>query len=382
MSEHPGTSTSGVPVALFVWVESHMGGVERRFLRVLSHVQERGHDVHLFTSAQGVQALESLGLSCDANKLHVLPSATAGAGRSGYYLALMRRAFRIAALLRGHGIRHLHFGGNPGADSMLYGLLSRFACPFSVSVVNSTRAYRKTFRNRLFMRQSVRRCARIDCLSEGIRADLKDFLGSGVQAKCLVSPCSFTDLSAARAAATKDVDIALVSRMVPFKGHALLAEALQELTARGSAGLDVHVRGSGPSAAEIQQQFDALSGHRCTLGQVNDPFALLARSKIFVSLQERENYPSQSLLEAMASECAIVATDVGSTRQLLDERCAILIERNSSALADALETLLADARLREALGRTAASVVAGSQTIGRFADYFLQDILRVPLEIP
>ncbi|PWS21862.1 hypothetical protein DKP78_21375, partial [Enterococcus faecium] len=48
-----------------------------------------------------------------------------------------------------------------------------------------------------------------------------------------------------------------------------------------------------------------------------DMSEIFSRSSIFVSLQRTENYPSQSLLEAMAARNAVVATRVGETAKLV-----------------------------------------------------------------
>ena len=60
------------PTALFIWVDSIMGGAERRFLRLIGYLHANDYDVHLFTSEGGVRALESLGVAIKAERLHVL----------------------------------------------------------------------------------------------------------------------------------------------------------------------------------------------------------------------------------------------------------------------------------------------------------------------
>ncbi|MBK7498974.1 MAG: glycosyltransferase family 4 protein [Ignavibacteriales bacterium] len=54
-------------------------------------------------------------------------------------------------------------------------------------------------------------------------------------------------------------------------------------------------------------------------GGVSDTAKYLSKCKIFISIQNDNNYPSQSLLEAMACENAIIASDVGETRKLVSE---------------------------------------------------------------
>jgi glycosyltransferase involved in cell wall biosynthesis len=52
---------------------------------------------------------------------------------------------------------------------------------------------------------------------------------------------------------------------------------------------------------------------------VEDPSQLLNQSSIFVSLQRYSNYPSRSLIEALAAKNIPVVTDCGDTRKLADE---------------------------------------------------------------
>lgn len=365
------------PVAFFIWVDSKMGGAERRFFRLFSYLHVNKYDVHLFTSVKGVESLESLGLAAESEKIHVLPSVKPNAGRFSRYFALIKRNWDLVTLIRRYKIRHLHFAGVPGADTLLYTVVTVFACSFSVSMVDSIKDYQQSIRKRVFTIAAARFCTYIDCLSEQIRDDLCSFLGKKYMRKCLVSPCSFTDLKAAKSGSRRDIDISMIARMTPLKGHELLRNSLVELEKRNRSGLVVHVCGTGPIEAEIRRSFETVKGQQIHIHFELNPFDILARSKVFVSLQNIENYPSQSLLEAMACKCAIVATDVGSTRQLLDESCAILIPPNPAALASALQKLLDGRALRDSLGRNAAKRVASTQTIERFAEYFLVELFGI-----
>jgi glycosyltransferase involved in cell wall biosynthesis len=154
-----------------------------------------------------------------------------------------------------------------------------------------------------------------------------------------------------------------------------LRKALGELTSSNFSGLVVHVCGSGPLESAIRRDFAAITNHRVHIQYEPDPIHILLKSKVFVSLQDIDNYPSQSLLEAMACGCAIIATDVGLTRQLLGEDCAILIPPQPTALAEALRQVLANPTLRSTLGANARRVVTTQQTIERFADYFVREVI-------
>lgn len=364
-------------VALFVWGAVQLGGAERRFFRLFNHLAGQGLDIRLITSPEGAAACRALGISLAGRKVHVLGDGSGSRPRLTRHLAALGTTLAVLGIVRRERIRHLHFGQNPGALTFLFALLAGFGCPFSVSLVDSVKAYQRNRRERLYARVTVRRAARVDCLSESIRADLATFMGEEDPGKYVVAPCSFTEPRDVDPAVARDVDVALVSRMVPQKGHALLRDALAELSRAGLTGLRVHVCGSGPLEAQLRREFGALPDQDVQVYYQEDAFALLARSRIFVSLQDVENYPSQSLLEAMSCECAIVATDVGLTRLLLDARCAILIPPAPAALAGAIRTLLDDEPRRRELGSNARQVVLARQTIDRFAAYVANDLLGV-----
>ena len=364
-------------VALFIWGSTRLGGAERRFFRLFDHLRKSGCNIDLYTSESGAAACKALDIDLDGARVRVLAEPDKKGPRLLLYGALLIRALRLVGQLRRDRIAHLHFGENPGALSFLYGFLARFACPFSVSLVDSIGNYRRSFRQRLFVVVTARFAARIDCLSAQIKQDLVSFLDGRYESKCLVSPCSFTDPKralAARADQRRDIDIALISRMIPGKGHRLLRDALLAVERAGRSGLVVHVCGAGPLEQEIRREFQAIEQQHVKIYFEDEPFAVMLRTKVYVSLQDVENYPSQSLLEAMTCGCAIVATDVGLTRQLLDETCAVLVPRDGLALATAVQRLLDGESLRAELGKNAKEVVASKHSIDRFAAYFIAGI--------
>jgi glycosyltransferase involved in cell wall biosynthesis len=94
-------------------------------------------------------------------------------------------------------------------------------------------------------------------------------------------------------------------------------------------------------------------------------------------LQRVNNYPSQSILEAIACGAAIIATDVGETRNFLDDDCAILINLDVDELILAIKKLLSDEELRLSLAENARKKVLGNHSIERYSNYFCEDILSV-----
>lgn len=59
-------------------------------------------------------------------------------------------------------------------------------------------------------------------------------------------------------------------------------------------------------------------------------------AKIFCSLQNRDNYPSQSLLEAIASGCYCIASNLGDTRIIVKDDFGKLVDLNEISISSAV----------------------------------------------
>lgn len=333
------TVTSNVGILIF---SGHsFGGIERRFARLAAYLIKKGEPVHVYCTADAEEVMRRIGIIIPDRSIYIFDYPS-----SGFWI--FNKLNRIAGLIRlalhlwtAKPVRHMHLAMNPGLIATLFSFL-RF--PYSISVVDTYFAFRPWVFSR-----SVLYARFVDCLSETIACEVIRRLCGGKKLPPIKSgPCSFTDYSFVKIADVRDIDVALIARQAPNKGHELLRDAL----------------GSSPD----------IIIHDCP---TDDPFGVLGRTKVFVSLQKDENYPSQALLEAMASECAIIATDVGETRKLVDESCGILVPYDPSVLAEAIHTLLGDDSLRNRLGVAARKRVLQTHTIERYSEYFWSLVSRM-----
>ena len=129
---------------------------------------------------------------------------------------------------------------------------------------------------------------------------------------------------------------------------------------------------------ELEHRVQALvARHRLNsalhLAHTADISGALARSAVFVSCQRFENLGSSSLLEAMACENAIVATDVGHTREIVDETIGELVPPTPRDVARGVVGLLTNPpRCREA-GRC-----ARERVLARYSpEQYVQRLLEV-----
>jgi glycosyltransferase involved in cell wall biosynthesis len=109
--------------------------------------------------------------------------------------------------------------------------------------------------------------------------------------------------------------------------------------------------------------------------EVKDPSETLARSKAFLSLQRTDNYPSKSLLEAMASEVLPIVTRVGNSEMIAPGHLANYVSRTFSAeeIAAGIKEIL-DLNSQEYNNRASAllSHLRANFSIERSVNYFLE----------
>ena len=105
----------------------------------------------------------------------------------------------------------------------------------------------------------------------------------------------------------------------------------------------------------------------------NEPEAVLAKSKVFFSLQLRNNYPSKSLLEAMAAGNIPLVTDVGTTRKAAAPEFSYYVPEQFTA-SDITKQLLAilslDENSQHSKMNAARNFILNNFTIQASADYY------------
>jgi len=153
-----------------------------------------------------------------------------------------------------------------------------------------------------------------------------------------------------RTEARRNPDTVLFTgRLIPRKDVATLLRAVGRLSERG-VGVRLRLAGAGDGGGH-ERELRELAGRTGAEGRVTFLGALspdqvrreLAAAGIWVQ-SSRQETASIALLEAMATGAAVVATDVGGTRHLVDHgRSGLLVPPGDpGALADALTVFLKD----------------------------------------
>lgn len=147
-----------------------------------------------------------------------------------------------------------------------------------------------------------------------------------------------------------------MAHLVPVKGHPTLLHALAQVP-------DVHLLLAGKpldksyvSALEQLVRELGVQERVTLLGGISDVPSLLTELDIFVlpTISRGEGCPV-ALLEAMASGCACIATDVAGSRDLIEhERSGLLVPpENPEALAEAIHRLATSSAERTYFGAAA-----------------------------
>lgn len=164
----------------------------------------------------------------------------------------------------------------------------------------------------------------------------------------------------------------IVANLHPVKGQ---EDAIDALAFLGSRAGDLHLLlvGEGERRAHLLDRVRArrLQGRVHFLGHRMDVPALLERADVLISSSHAEGL-SNSIIEGMAAERAIVATAVGGSPELIrDGESGYLVPSHAPAiLADRIGSLLADEDRRRRFGQEARATVEARFPIDLMARRF------------
>lgn len=311
------------------------GGAERYFADLFLAARRRTapeHEVVLFTDRATIAALAATGRDLSSHDIVILP----GAGRAtalvqavAFLVHVLRRQIDIVHIAQALP-RHLlwlyaarciprrwrpRVSLNVNDARLAHGLLQSPIVSTAAIPPLERRTYDAYFRGgrltglmvwySLFVERFASRYRRVPPVVHAARY-------------CFVDTARFAP------AAEKRNWVVFSGRLVDLKRPLLfvdgVADALRQAPALFAAW-DFFIFGNGPLLEAVQARLAALGlSERVKIGAHGDLRSTLARSSIFVSTQDFENFTSLAMLEAMASGNAIIARDVGQTRLFVTPR--------------------------------------------------------------
>jgi len=167
--------------------------------------------------------------------------------------------------------------------------------------------------------------------------------------------------------------VALLGRIVPWKGHEVFLDAMERLVPEYPSLVGCVV-GEGWRGHDFEQRLRArvesgpLKGHVVFAGFRADVPALLQSVDALVHTSIEPEPFGRVIVEAMAARLPIVATAAGAVPEILeDERTGLLVPPgDADRLAQALERLMRDPDLRQRLSAAARQEVEARFTVQRY----------------
>lgn len=318
-------------ITFIIKITSNFGGAERRFARLINYLSKEpnlkisvilvGHSNHVDNFV--VEYFNN-------DLINILKTNT---------------IFKVRRLIKQTSPDILHFVTVNISLMLIYIYLNIFSHRYTVILsLNSYDLCLGNYKNGLQKKSFytlLKSVNQLDCLYPSKINDLKNTINNlSLKRKIEITypNSSFTDLEKFKQKHQKQNYIIFASRLIKQKNPELALQAIYECrTVIRDKNYKVYFAGDGPLYTVIEEyiKLNEIEDIVLLTGNI-DLSDILSKSKIFLSLQEIENYPSQSLLEAISSGNYIIASDVGDTKRIVKKDFGRLIRLNVDILAKSL----------------------------------------------
>jgi L-malate glycosyltransferase len=279
---------------------------------------------------------------------------------SRYDLSVLRKLVELIQNGR-YDLLHTH-----GPRANLYGALikRKIGIPWMTTIHSDPRLdfMKSGLKGFLFTRLNLWALKKIDyffAVSERFKDNLAAFGIPKERIKTIYNGIDFNETSPSYLLQRTDVGvnaddfvIAMVARLHPIKGHALVFEALQSLPYRD---IKLLVVGDGPLEQELKEKASELQIEDRVkfLGFRRDIAAIYSLSDVALMASYSESFPL-ALLEAANERIPVISTDVGGVRQLIvsKEMGWIVPVGDSAALTEAIKEAREKKQQLKQMGQT------------------------------
>ena len=295
----------------------------------------------------------------------------AGVRARVWQLLYFAEAVMVWQHCRRRGVQHLHahFAYVASDDALLAAHLGGWSWSFSMHGPPEFYDVRGTG-----LAVKVERADAVICISDFCRSQLMSLVDEVHWTKLHVVRCGISTTRYARHASRngsrgRAINVLTVARLASVKGHAVLLDALAALAARG-VDLELTWIGDGPERAALERRAAQLhvADRVRMLGAVgqDDIRAEYERADIFCLPSFAEGLPVV-LLEAMAMELPVVATQVMAVPELVEHGVSGLLvaPARPDLLADALKLLIDAPEERASMGATGRAKVLADHDAAR-----------------
>lgn len=174
------------------------------------------------------------------------------------------------------------------------------------------------------------------------------------------------------------VKIIFARRLYSYRGTKIFACAAQELLEKYGDKIEITIAGTGPDQEYMREKLEKYSNAIFTKYESQDSIKVHMPQHIAVVPTLGSEGTSLSLLEAMASGCAVVCTDVGGlTNIVLNRYNGIMIRANKKELVSALSKLVEEKDLRKQLAIKARETVEQAFSYDKWEDAWKEVLLSL-----
>jgi glycosyltransferase involved in cell wall biosynthesis len=136
--------------------------------------------------------------------------------------------------------------------------------------------------------------------------------------------------------------IVFAHRLVARKNGRLFARVVRRFLA-DHPDWRVAIRGKGPEESAVRKTLEReISEGRVALGYTPEIHAEMYRARIFVSIISPDNYPSQSVVEAMLAGNALLLSDMGQSREKFLDGNGMAAPIDEDHLLNCLDKMVSD----------------------------------------
>jgi len=198
--------------------------------------------------------------------------------------------------------------------------------------------------------QYIFKSTRFICVSESVKSRAESKVAS--RQNYLVYPVPYYELKNESLIKSNYSipNITFCARFIARKNAILFVRSMIELSNLTNK-FSVTIMGDGPeeeSVKELSTEINCIGA--VSVGRVSNPNINLLSSQIFVSLIEPDNYPSQSVLEAMDCGCALVLSNTGTSKRYIKDN-GLLVGLEAREVANSIYSILQDAQALNVYGQ-------------------------------
>lgn len=302
-----------------------LGGAERRISRILQGISDQNYDVTIIINAVGdeeyIKKQYEAFLSVDS-KVNIYVT--------------QRKCLKTMLYMARNNFDIMYYWDR-SKDQIPYllgGVLSGskkiwVICDYNIAYNRYTGIVRRIF---------IKCCgAMSNCIDTLYPSSLEVQKKKFKSKKMTITPMPFTD-STLFYPGRKKKQICFICRLTEGKGVELLLDAIMHCkNILEEKEYQLILAGDGNKREWVEQfiQENNLE-HLIKLVGYISPETVLRESELFLSLQSFENYPSQSLIEAISCGCYIITVNVGDTNKIARREFTTLVSYESKQVSDAI----------------------------------------------